>query len=96
MFRVVIGKEIFGGTGRNFLNPALTARAFLYFAYAGQISGDRVWTAARYVNDGQVDGYSGATALGQLGQLEDGRYGQTYSTPEYGHRFAAVHQYHGW
>ena len=70
MFGVVIGKEIFGGTGRNFLNPALTARAFLYFAYAGQISGDRVWTAARYVNDGQVDGYSGATALGHLGQLK--------------------------
>ena len=50
MFGVVIGKEIFGGTGRNFLNPALTARAFLYFAYAGQISGDKVWTAAKFVN----------------------------------------------
>lgn len=70
MFGVVIGKEIFGGTGRNFLNPALTARAFLYFAYAGQISGDKVWTAARVVTDGKVDGYSGATALGQLGQLK--------------------------
>ena len=70
MFGVIIGKEIFGGTGRNFLNPALTARAFLYFAYAGQISGDRVWTAASYVTDGRVDGYSGATALGQLGQLK--------------------------
>ena len=70
MFGVVIGKEIFGGTGRNFLNPALTARAFLYFAYAGQISGDKVWTAAKYVRDGAVDGYSGATALGQLGQLK--------------------------
>ncbi len=70
MFGVVVGKEIFGGTGRNFLNPALTARAFLYFAYAGQISGDRVWTAANYIHDGKVDGYSGATALGQLGQLK--------------------------
>lgn len=70
MFGVVVGKEIFGGTGRNFLNPALTARAFLYFAYAAQISGDRVWTAAKYVSDGKVDGYSGATALGQLGQLK--------------------------
>ncbi len=70
MFGVVIGKEIFGGTGRNFLNPALTARAFLYFAYAGQISGDRVWTAASFVGDGKIDGYSGATALGQLGQLK--------------------------
>jgi Na+-transporting NADH:ubiquinone oxidoreductase subunit B len=57
-FGVVIGKEIFGGTGRNFLNPALTARAFLYFAYPAQISGDSVWTA--------VDGFSGATPLGVL------------------------------
>jgi Na+-transporting NADH:ubiquinone oxidoreductase subunit B len=55
-FGVVIGKEIFGGTGKNFLNPALTGRAFLYFAYPAQISGDAVWTA--------VDGFSGATALG--------------------------------
>ncbi|MEM7785135.1 MAG: NADH:ubiquinone reductase (Na(+)-transporting) subunit B [Planctomycetota bacterium] len=56
IFGVVIGKEIFGGTGRNFLNPALTARAFLYFAYPTRISGDAVWTA--------VDGYTGATVLG--------------------------------
>lgn len=54
-FGVVIGKEVFGGTGKNFLNPALTGRAFLFFAYAGDISGDAVWVA--------VDGYSGATAL---------------------------------
>jgi Na+-transporting NADH:ubiquinone oxidoreductase subunit B len=57
-FGVVIGKEIFGGTGKNFLNPALTARAFLYFAYPAQISGDRVWVA--------VDGFSAATPLGQV------------------------------
>lgn len=56
-FGVVIGKEVFGGTGRNFLNPALTGRAFLYFAFPAQISGDQVWTA--------VDGFSGATLLGQ-------------------------------
>jgi len=55
-FGVVIGKEVFGGTGKNFLNPALVGRAFLYFAYPVQISGDAVWTA--------VDGFSGATALG--------------------------------
>ena len=55
-FGVVIGKEVFGGTGKNFLNPALTGRAFLYFAYPAQISGDAVWTA--------VDGFSGATPLG--------------------------------
>ena len=54
-FGVVVGKEIFGGTGKNFLNPALTGRAFLYFAYPAQISGDQVWTA--------VDGFSGATVL---------------------------------
>lgn len=56
IFGVVIGKEVFGGTGKNFLNPALTGRAFLFFAYPAQISGDAVWTA--------VDGFSGATALG--------------------------------
>ena len=55
-FGVVIGKEVFGGTGKNVLNPALVGRAFLYFAYPVQISGDAVWTA--------VDGFSGATALG--------------------------------
>ncbi len=65
-FGVVIGKEIFGGTGRNFLNPALTARCFLYFAYSAQITGN-VWIASRFVSEtGVIDGYSGATALGQL------------------------------
>nr|WP_010130543.1 NADH:ubiquinone reductase (Na(+)-transporting) subunit B [Microbulbifer agarilyticus] len=57
-FGVVIGKEVFGGTGKNFLNPALTGRAFLYFAYPASMSGDMVWTA--------VDGYTGATALSVL------------------------------
>lgn len=70
MFGVVIGKEIFGGTGRNFLNPALTARAFLYFAYAGQISGDRVWTAASFVGDGKIDRVFWGYGMGQLGQLK--------------------------
>ncbi|MGB1142226.1 MAG: NADH:ubiquinone reductase (Na(+)-transporting) subunit B, partial [Halioglobus sp.] len=54
-FGVVIGKEVFGGTGKNFLNPALTGRAFLYFAYPAQMSGDGVWVA--------VDGHTGATPL---------------------------------
>lgn len=54
-FGVVVGKEVFGGTGKNFLNPALVGRAFLFFAYPAEMSGDAVWTA--------VDGYSGATAL---------------------------------
>jgi len=54
-FGVVIGKEVFGGTGKNFLNPALTGRAFLFFAYPAQMSGDAVWTA--------VGGFAGATSL---------------------------------
>ena len=62
-FGVVIGKEVFGGTGMNIMNPALTARAFLFFAYPAQISGDQVWRAV--ATEGVVDGYSGATALGQ-------------------------------
>ena len=55
-FGVVVGKEVFGGTGKNFLNPALTGRAFLYFAYPAAISGNAVWVGA--------DGYTQATALG--------------------------------
>jgi len=60
-FGVIIGKEIFGGTGMNILNPALTSRAFLFFAYPGQISGDGVWIAAQT----SADGVSGATWLGE-------------------------------
>lgn len=56
-FGTLIGKEVFGGTGMNVLNPALVGRAFLFFAYPGQISGDQVWVA--------TDGGTGATALGQ-------------------------------
>lgn len=59
VFGVLVGKEIFGGTGMNVLNPALVARAFLFFAYPAQMSGDQVWIAA-----GMTDGLSGATALG--------------------------------
>ncbi|HSH47579.1 MAG TPA: NADH:ubiquinone reductase (Na(+)-transporting) subunit B [Halomonas sp.] len=66
-FGIVIGKEIFGGTGKNFLNPALTGRAFLYFAYPAQISGDAVWVAA--------DGYTGATPLSTA--FQDGMSGVT-------------------
>jgi Na+-transporting NADH:ubiquinone oxidoreductase subunit B len=66
-FGVVIGKEIFGGTGMNILNPALTARAFLFFAYPAEISGD-VWLAAGPAASGvAVDGYSGATLMATLG-----------------------------
>ena len=60
IFGVLIGKEIFGGTGMNVLNPALTARAFLFFAYPAEISGDKPWIAADFIG---VDGFSGATWL---------------------------------
>ncbi|QFT28989.1 Na(+)-translocating NADH-quinone reductase subunit B [Labrenzia sp. THAF82] len=72
-FGVVIGKEVFGGTGKNFLNPALTGRAFLYFAYPAQMSGDTIWTP--------VDGFSGATALSvgaSDGYLQLAAHGMTW------------------
>jgi Na+-transporting NADH:ubiquinone oxidoreductase subunit B len=71
-FGIVIGKEVFGGTGKNFLNPALTGRAFLYFAYPASITGDSVWVA--------VDGYTAATplALAANGGL-DAVYAANYS-----------------
>lgn len=62
-FGVVFGKEVFGGTGKNFLNPALTARAFLYFAYPSQIIGDKVWVA--------VDGHTGPTLLTSMGSVRN-------------------------
>lgn len=76
-FGVVVAKEVFGGTGMNFVNPALAARAFLFFAYPAEISGDKVWAA---VPDGAaVDGYSGATLLGQMRTLTDSFDAQGYS-----------------
>jgi len=60
IFAVIIGKEVFGGTGMNIVNPALLARAFLFFAYPSSMSGDKVWIAE------QVDGTTGATPLGNL------------------------------
>src|SRR5690606_32164996 len=60
-FAVLIAKEVFGGTGMNILNVALTARAFLFFAYPTQMSGDKVWMAGK-----EVDGFTGSTALGDL------------------------------
>jgi Na+-transporting NADH:ubiquinone oxidoreductase subunit B len=71
-FGIVVGKEVFGGTGKNFLNPALTGRAFLFFAYAPQMSGNSVWTAvdrmssADGLSGATSDGFSGATALAQI------------------------------
>jgi len=63
-FGIVIGKEVFGGTGKNFLNPALTGRAFLYFAYPSQLSGDKVWIAGLSDTGVTPEGFSGATPLG--------------------------------
>jgi len=67
IFAVLIGKEVFGGTGMNLLNPALTARAFAFFAYPTWMSGDQVWINTKGEEGAQlVDGYSGATAMGDL------------------------------
>jgi Na+-transporting NADH:ubiquinone oxidoreductase subunit B len=72
VFAVIIGKEAFGGTGMNILNPALTARAFLFFAYPIYMSGDDVWTAGLMNGEGVVDGFSGATPLANaaMGDIE--------------------------
>ena len=66
-FGVVLGKEVFGGTGMNFINPALAARAFLFFAYPAGMSGDQVWTAMPAA--AAHDGFSGATVLAQMRQM---------------------------
>ncbi len=63
-FSVIIGKEVFGGTGMNIFNPALLARAFIFFAYTPYISGEKVWIAGLSKGEGVVDGFSGATPLG--------------------------------
>jgi Na+-transporting NADH:ubiquinone oxidoreductase subunit B len=77
-FGVVVAKEVFGGTGRNFLNPALSGRAFLFFAYPASISGDKVWTVA--------DGYSGATWLSKAanGEVSDWSMNQQWWDAFYG------------
>jgi Na+-transporting NADH:ubiquinone oxidoreductase subunit B len=71
-FGVVIGKEIFGGTGRNILNPALTGRAFLFFAYPAQMSGDQVWVAVVNTVKPAADAVSGATPLAIAALAETG------------------------
>ena len=71
-FAVVIGKEAFGGTGMNILNPALVARAFVFFAHAPYMSGDKVWVAG--VNGSTVDGVSGETILGSLAAGNEAGY----------------------
>lgn len=82
-FAVIIGKEVFGGTGMNILNPALTARAFLFFAYPSEMSGDLVWVSGLKSGEGILDAYSGATILGQAAvgsETFTNGIGNTYST----------------
>ena len=67
-FAVIFAKEVFGGTGMNVFNPALVARAFLFFAYPTWMSGSKVWISGLTDGKGIVDGFSGATILGQLGE----------------------------
>lgn len=63
IFAVIVGKEVFGGTGMNIWNPALLSRAFVFFAYPSQISGDKIWIEGLSGGQGIVDGFSGATPL---------------------------------
>jgi len=65
-FAVILGKEVFGGTGMNIFNPALMARAFLFFSYPAWMTGDTVWTEGLTSGQNIIDGYSGATPLSQL------------------------------
>ncbi|NNK82205.1 MAG: NADH:ubiquinone reductase (Na(+)-transporting) subunit B [Flavobacteriaceae bacterium] len=74
-FGVVIGKEVFGGTGMNILNPALTIRAFLFFAYPTWMSGDKVWVHGAVERAGTPDAISGETILGSLAQGQTFDYG---------------------
>jgi Na+-transporting NADH:ubiquinone oxidoreductase subunit B len=67
-FAVIIGKEVFGGTGMNILNPALTARVFLFFAYPSEMTGTKVWIAGLRDGNGIIDGYSGETILSQAAE----------------------------
>ena len=73
-FGVVIGKEVFGGTGMNILNPALTIRAFLFFAYPTWMSGDKVWVHGAVERAGTADAISGETILGSYAQNQDVLY----------------------
>ena len=73
-FGVVLGKEVFGGTGMNILNPALTIRAFLFFAYPTWMSGDKVWVHGAVERAGTPDAISGETILGSLAQGNEVAY----------------------
>lgn len=77
-FAVVIGKEVFGGTGYNVFNPALLARAFLFFAYPSHMSGDKVWIAGLTKGEGVIDGFSGATPLAKAAAYQIDRLPSAY------------------
>lgn len=83
-FGVVIGKEVFGGTGMNILNPALTIRAFLFFAYPTWMSGDKVWVHGAVETAGTSDAISGETILGYLAQGKGSEYAYTTSDMFFG------------
>ncbi|MBI5010018.1 MAG: NADH:ubiquinone reductase (Na(+)-transporting) subunit B [Bacteroidia bacterium] len=83
-FAVILGKEIFGGTGMNIFNPALLARAFLFFSYPAWMSGDKVWIEGLVSGENIVDGFSGATPLGLLAQ------GQTSGIPSFMEMFIGI------
>ena len=84
VFGVVIGKEVFGGTGMNILNPALTIRAFLFFAYPTWMSGDKVWVHGAVERAGTADAISGETILGYLAQNNATEYAYTTSDMFFG------------
>ena len=84
VFGVVIGKEVFGGTGMNILNPALTIRAFLFFAYPTWMSGDKVWVHGAVERAGTPDAISGETILGYLAQNNASEYSYTVSDMFFG------------
>lgn len=83
-FGVVIGKEVFGGTGMNILNPALTIRAFLFFAYPTWMSGDKVWVHGAVDTAGTADAISGETVLGFLAQGRTAEMGYSLSDMFFG------------
>ena len=83
-FGVVIGKEVFGGTGMNILNPALTIRAFLFFAYPTWMSGDKVWVLEGVERAGTADAISGETILGYLAQNKGAEFSYSLSDMFFG------------
>lgn len=84
VFGVIIGKEVFGGTGMNILNPALTIRAFLFFAYPTWMSGDKVWVHGAVERAGTADAISGETILGYLAQNNTSEFSYSVSDMFFG------------